>query len=102
RGECRMKIEVTQTHIEEGRRRSRFYGGPDFPSEACPIALALRDAGFESPRVTMTQIITDSLGWSGAIPIPEEAATFVHLFDTERPVKPFTFDLPVSEPTHAN
>jgi hypothetical protein len=89
-----VKIHVTQEHIEKGRSSYAH----------CPIALAMKDAGFKAPRVWK-----DRASWIGRTGIrrrkrlPRKAVEFVARFDSDyfrmfprRSVTPFSFDLDVT------
>jgi len=79
----KIKVEVTQDHIDNGQKVN---------CEKCPVALALQEA-FNNP---------DARSMSYGIEIPEdgevkfygsvpEVETFMHKFDNDKEVEPFTF-----------
>ena len=82
-----MKINVTETDIKRGIKNSCFH---------CPIALALRRAYKKDISASI-----DS-AWFGrrSIDLPVKAIDFITSFDYDRPVKPFSFDLPKIENWH--
>jgi hypothetical protein len=81
-----MKIEVTQDHIERGRRSS---------CRCCPVALAI-DAPRYKLLVRPNCLENDSFdGASHVCWLPSEASNFISAFDDvyeDRP-EPFTFNL---------
>lgn len=85
-----MKIRVTRKHIENGEREMTAY---------CPVALAMVSAGFKGVGVHNDHVEVITKG--GRYPtveyyeLPKKVQRFVLDYDMERPVKPFTFSLPV-------
>jgi hypothetical protein len=77
-----MKISVTKEHIKKGK--------PTFPS-ACPIALALKDAGFTTPIVIDTFMREEEADIY--YDLPRSCSRFIRRFDTKKSVKPFNFIL---------
>lgn len=81
-----MTISVTQEDIDKGRPNS---------CGSCPIALAVRrSTGLLNASVSQSRIIS----WGGYKPrldveTPAQAVDFIELFDSNEPVKPFTFEL---------
>ncbi len=75
--EVNMKIDVTQNHIDGGKRRA--------PSE-CPISLACADKGLYA-SVTPKWACIDGVD----IMLPLTATAFVLAFDRGEPVQPFSF-----------
>lgn len=73
-------IQVTQEHIEKGQRFEPF---------SCAVALALKDSGFESARVSESEIVCDC----DIFPVPSSVRAFVGRFDRGEPVLPFSFEL---------
>lgn len=55
----------------------------------CPVALALKDAGFNNPIVDCTGF--RAKGFRGDF--PDKANDFTRLFDARKPVEPFWFEL---------
>ncbi len=84
-----MKVEVTQTHIKNGRR---------YITDKCPIALALCDAGLHGVAVETDYVEADEL--EELVALPDEAREFVNAYDNHDPVKPFIFDLAVEGVVH--
>lgn len=90
------RILVTQAHIERGK--------PSNCTE-CPIALALRDAGVETPRVGKTTVVYGPLfavttgalyvPFQGCADLPPAAETFRRDFDRGDPVQPIAFDIAI-------
>jgi hypothetical protein len=80
-------IEVTQQDIDAGQR---------FDCEACPIALALRRAGFADAEVGHSAAWrTPDEQWEHQTTrLPYEAQNFIKRFDTLQAVEPFKFDIP--------
>ena len=82
-----MKIAVTNDHIERGARCSKFL---------CPVALAMRQAGCESP-IIYEHVIWVRMKSSGHMhpvtPTPE-IRKFIKAFDSGEDVEAFTFELP--------
>lgn len=83
-----MKITVTQEHIEDGKAEDEL---------ACPIALALRQQTNEDLAVFSFDAFRS--GVSKSIPLPKIASDFINAFDYDKPVEPFTFDLPIEKGT---
>lgn len=77
-----MQITVTQDHIDSGT-----------PGNACecPIALAIREHGYDCPEVTSNSV---SLVHGLIAPLPDIAIQFIELLDTGLPVVPISFELP--------
>ena len=83
-----MRIEVTQEDIEKGE-----------PCDvcACPIALAIqRKLGRGGCEINFSTI---DLGPGQVVATPYSARQFIRAFDDHLPVKPFSFELDLSEPT---
>ncbi len=74
-----MKIKVTADDITRGQR---------YQVGSCPIALAIIDAGFENVLACSGYARIQN----SRIPLPEEANTFMLLFDANLPVQPFEFE----------
>jgi hypothetical protein len=83
-GPQRLKITVTQEHIENGEACS---------SDSCPLALALKEAGFKNAFVGGGYIFFDSRDPDRYIAMRWDIYDFVRDFDTKKPVRPFTFEL---------
>lgn len=86
-----MKITVTTEDIKNGLADSPCL---------CPIALAMKRAGFEFPPrldngVHPTQIYCSKDGRKLVLPTPDVAREFIYAFDEARDVEPFEFDLEV-------
>lgn len=80
-----MKIKVTQTNIDLGERGC---------AGSCPVALAFKDAGFNSPRVglTMCNFITPN-GDVQTVDLSCKVIAFIHDFDNKRSVQPFECEI---------
>ncbi len=90
------KITVTKKHIKNGRRYHPY---------DCPIALALKDAGFRTSCVYLHEIITSSheheACWQYTFKncsTSKGVKKFIKAFDSgKRNLKPFSFFLKVKE-----
>jgi hypothetical protein len=80
----RKLIKVSSEHIKKGTP----VGG-----RLCPIALALKDAGFTDVDVDDESIQATKDGLFIYTGTPKRAATFVRKFDNEKKVAPFNFYL---------
>ena len=79
-----VTVEVKQEHILKGRRRAKC---------GCPIALALRDMGFEHPSVSPLQIVYH-IGLNTVMcKVPDIVNQFILAFDVGECVEPFSFGL---------
>lgn len=76
-------IQVTADHIARGIRKM---------CTCCPVALALRDAGYPHAEAGVDDLyLSRELG---AIPIPPECANFIPAFDEGCPdLQPFSFQI---------
>lgn len=90
-----LQIEVTNKHIQKGRRRS---------CNQCPIALAIYDKIRERPYIdavvgTDAFILENGLIGDNAIhhkaPLPLKAQSFISAFDNEQDVHPTSFSLSI-------
>jgi hypothetical protein len=88
-----MKINVTQEHIDNGRRNC---------ADACPIALAVKDAEADAAYISVSRdsIFIDKENQSHGIlmGLPWSARRFVDNFDHEGCVQPFSFEAYVKYP----
>jgi hypothetical protein len=78
------KISVTRTHIENGFKCN---------ANECPVANALKDAGFSEPRVS------DSFFMSGGRPIvdfPSGVSERIRQYDATGKMEPFEFEVSLS------
>lgn len=87
-----MKIKVTKKHIKDAKRLCHVeeYGN----ESCCPVALALREK-FDEPLVVSgcnARFVTGSLE-AVILLLPQKVEEFVHAFDWDRAVKPFTFEI---------
>lgn len=77
-----MKLEITESHIEDGDRGD---------CSNCPIALALRElCGTDDVYVDGVFISAGDRTWK----TPDAAAHFIEDFDSGLPVGPITLELP--------
>lgn len=79
-----MKIQVTQEDIDNGESGNGYL---------CPIAIALKRAGFKSPAVW--DFIDDG---DYQIKTPKKAFKWLLDFDTGIEVTPFEFEIPDALP----
>jgi hypothetical protein len=82
-----LTVRVTKEHIQRGRRGEE---------ESCPLALAVREAGYHGALVgeLSWRPHPDIHEWN-TLQLPEAASQFIRLFDNNLPVKPATFRLPL-------
>lgn len=80
-----MLLRVTKEDIEKGEPQSCYQ---------CPIALALKRAGFERVSVEADGIYADEQ----FAPSTYQVDDFVAAFDSEQDVEPTEFDLPFEPP----
>lgn len=76
-----MMLDVTQKHIDRGIRQN---------CGRCPIAEALKDAGFISPLASGLRVGGPG-NWGRCTNV---VARFMVAFDIGRPVKPHRFRIP--------
>lgn len=89
-----MKIRVMQKHIDAARLLMETQVLAI--NERCPIALAIAEAGFDSPEVYVDYVLFIDGGLSPdqeTVSLPTRAQRFIENFDHLRPVKPFTFEI---------
>lgn len=82
-------INVTQEHIDKGMKGN---------CRKCPIALAVEQdyKPLAPPQVGLTcMLITDLEGKAVTVSLPDECSNFIFRFDSERDVKPFSFELEI-------
>jgi hypothetical protein len=81
-----MKVDITQKHIDNGKRFSSFM---------CPLALALEDAcpGRRFSVGPSTATIFELDGEEQTYRLPPKAQEFVATFDRQLPVEPLGFEL---------
>ena len=81
-----MKIKVTEKHLKFGNK---------IEISDCPIALALKDAGFKDPLVGYKSIsFVNEEGNIERLTLPKGAKTFVARVTNRIPVEiPFEFEL---------
>lgn len=78
-----MRIEVTQGHIDEGKKAD---------CNRCPIALAIAQHVKVSFKVGNWLVHFGALGSSS---LPSNAFCFIQKFDSGQPVSPFSFDIEI-------
>jgi len=74
-----MIISVTEEHIKKGVKASY---------RTCPIALALEDAGFDSPKVSVASYWYQD---AKRLNLPLKVQKFIKDFDNGKKVRPFSF-----------
>lgn len=81
-----IKVEVKRKHIKAGAIGE---------AHSCPIALALKEIGMVSPIAWGCGSLEfkDKAGVFVSEYMPESAREFIYAFDSEKPVKPFSFQL---------
>ena len=81
-----ITVSVTDAHIAAGRRGDCVF---------CPVALALRGAGFLRPLVAHNYFTTPEF-WRRIILLPLVVTDFIRAFDSDpKSVQPFTFTVQV-------
>lgn len=85
-----IPIEINEKCIENGESRSEI---------SCPIALALKNAGFKNPVVTPISLSGIFKSRHYFIPLNKDGKAFVSAFDWSgaRAVKPFTFMIEIGD-----
>lgn len=76
-----MVINVTQEHIDRGTKKE---------CSKCPVALALKDAGFPNAFVGVFSIWPFEMT---RLDVSNEVEEFIAAFDCGSIVKPFSFNL---------
>jgi len=85
-----MMLDVTQKHIDEG---SVSYPTAESWRCRCPVARALREAGFPDAEAWVLYIEPE--GRRGRqVPMPRLLCQFIKDFDAGFPVKPCRFNIP--------
>lgn len=79
-----MKIKVTKHHIYKGSLGNCY---------ECPIALALKHAGFTNVWVVDLDLQVYYNGRNRILPTPQSCYDFIHNFDKGQDVEPFEFEL---------
>lgn len=89
----KLKVKVTQEHIDQAKRGDCCY---------CPIALAVRKHGYQTPFVGVVTIYPHGVDIHGnfnlpfkAARMPLEAVDFARNFDYGREVEPFEFEVEI-------
>ena len=75
-------VKVTQKHIDNGER---------YAVDSCPIALALKDAGYNTDGVGWFSYIVFSQANYAEYKLPASVLRFRQAFDSGNPVRPFNF-----------
>jgi len=83
------KVFVRQEHIEEGEKLR--YSLSQLRSENCPVALALKDAGFENVKVWSGgwRFLKDDARITGTF--SHKVTAFINGVDASKEGKPFSF-----------
>lgn len=79
-----MIIKVEQKHIDKGERDN---------CDKCPIALAMKDAGFHKPMVRLTSLHWFENEKAKKVISPDCCIFFVGRFDIGDHVEPFEFQI---------
>lgn len=80
-----MKICVTEDDIKKGEIGL---------SASCPIARSLKRRGFKG-----VMVVPFFIRWSdGVVRTPKECKRFMNRFDSDLPVKPFSFNIVLEKP----
>jgi hypothetical protein len=89
-----MKIKVTKMNIADAIRFRRL---KKLLAWHCPVALAVKLAihGKEGEVAATGHLIRVG---KNLLPAPSKVQKFIKRFDNKKPVKPFTFDLPIEQP----
>jgi hypothetical protein len=74
----RIKVSVTDKHIKEGKCDNPRY---------CPIALAIKELGFEKVYVDKRYFLINKEHYG----MPKKACAFIGKFDENNDVRPFSF-----------
>lgn len=89
----KLKIKVTQEHISRGVRGR---------CHSCPIALAVREHGYQTPFVGVRNIYPYGVDMCGNFNLPfkiahmpQTAVDFARNFDYGRQVEPFEFEVEI-------
>jgi len=73
-------IEVKQEHLNKGKKHK---------CNECPVALALKDAGFSGVNVTYFSATLNGT----YVPLSKTVESYIKAFDADKPVSPFTFQV---------
>jgi hypothetical protein len=79
-----MRLKVTAECIAKGKQND---------SKRCPIAIAMRAAGWSSVHVTGWSVKATKSHKTFVFPLPMKAQLFTEAFDDGKRVKPFEFEL---------
>lgn len=82
----KIRVRVTADHIAKGKPTQK---------ECCPIALAFKDAGYETALVDTQAAFIAKGKDKDVIVLPEKARLFVERFDVKKSVEPFEFTVEV-------
>ncbi len=83
-----MKVEVTAKHIAKGCRN--IY-------DACPVALALEDAGAYDINIDSDSAVFTHEGLTYTFSLPLEVQAWIGDFDSGVEVEPMNFDIDLEE-----
>lgn len=86
-----MIIKVKQKHINKGLRYKNmsYFDRNMAMTECCPVALAMKDNGYDKPYVSDNRIYQNGK----LICSNDLVRQFTRLFDARKEVKPFEFEL---------
>lgn len=93
-----VRVDVTADDIKNGRRSS---------APGCPVALALRRLGYNTPHVSGRDVCINH-GLDGNnflapdhlyVTLPQEVAVFTRAYDDGHAVEPFSFEADLPELT---
>lgn len=80
--ESLISVSVTRDHIVRGRKNSNFVH---------PIALALKDCGFDWVSIARLDAVAETVDVVAYIKFPEKVARFIDRLWDGKQVKPFDF-----------
>ena len=80
-----MKVNVTQEHIQRGKKGSCFY---------CPVAQALRDKAGKDTALFSVSVGSDGIGYlDKSYVTPAPVRRRINYYDRTGKMKPFSFEL---------
>lgn len=83
-----MKIKITENHIKKGKPANTY---------CCPIALALKENGYEDPTVGASKAYAVKDGNMISLKLSDSAIRFIKKFDKNEKVEPFEFEFEEGE-----
>lgn len=78
-----MKIKVTEDHIKKGKPANTY---------CCPVALALKENGYEDATVGESKAYAVKDGNTVTLKLSDSASSFIRKFDMNEQVEPFEFE----------